>query len=50
MARIGVAAHPRRGRPKSLSDYGLKLKITKRVPLKSDPLAGRTKPFASAAG
>ena len=50
LARIWVAAHPRRGRPKSLSDYGLKLKITKRVPLKSDPLAGRTKPFASAAG
>lgn len=50
LARIWVAAHPRRGRPKSLSDDGLKLKSTKRVPLKSDPLAGRTKRFASAAG
>lgn len=50
LARIWAAAHPRRGRPKSLSDHGFKLKSTKRVPLKSDPLAGRTKPFTSAAG
>jgi uncharacterized protein (DUF433 family) len=39
LARIWVAAHPRRGRPKSLSDLGLKIKSTKRVPLKSDPRA-----------
>lgn len=50
LARIWVAAHPRRGRPKSLSDLGLTVKSTKRVPLKSDPLAGRTKPAVSAAG
>lgn len=50
LARIWVAAHPRRGRPKSLSDLGLKLKSTKRVPLKSDPLAGRTKSVTSATG
>jgi uncharacterized protein (DUF433 family) len=50
LARIWAAAHPRRGRPKSLSDLGLKMKSTKRVPLKSDPLAGRTKTVNSAAG
>ena len=50
LARIWAAAHPRRGRPKSLSDLGLKMKNTKRVPLKSDPLAGRTKTVTSAAG
>lgn len=50
LARIWVAAHPRRGRPKSLSDYGFILKSTKRVPLKPDPFSGRTKTVASAAG
>jgi uncharacterized protein (DUF433 family) len=49
LARIWVAAHPRRGRPKSLSDVGLKMKSTRRVPLKSDPLAGRTRTAAPAA-
>ena len=49
-ARIWVAAHPRRGRPKSLSDLGLKMKSTKRVPLKPDPLAGRSKLVKPAAG
>lgn len=41
LARIWVAAHPRRGRPKSLSDLGLTIRGTKRVPRKSDPLARR---------
>jgi uncharacterized protein (DUF433 family) len=50
LARIWVAAHPRRGRPKSLSAYGSIPKSTKRVPLKPDPFAGRAKPVASAAG
>jgi uncharacterized protein (DUF433 family) len=50
LARIWAAAHPRRGRPKSLSDLGLKLKSTRRVSRKSDPLAGRTKAAATAAG
>jgi len=50
LARIWAAAHPRRGRPKSLSDLGLKLKSTRRVSRKSDPLAGRTKATATAAG
>jgi hypothetical protein len=50
LARIWVAAHPRRGRPKSLSDLGLKTKSTKRVPLKSDPLAGRSKTTRSSPG
>jgi uncharacterized protein (DUF433 family) len=49
LARIWVAAHPRRGRPKSPRDHGFELKSTKRVPMKSDPLAGRTKPTVSAA-
>jgi uncharacterized protein (DUF433 family) len=48
LARIWAAAHPRRGRPKSLSDLGLKVKSTRRVTRKSDPHAGRTK--AAAAG
>ncbi|MEO8812957.1 MAG: DUF433 domain-containing protein [Caulobacteraceae bacterium] len=47
LARIWVAAHPRRGRPKSLSDLGLKVKSTRRVTRKSDPLAGRTKAAAT---
>jgi uncharacterized protein (DUF433 family) len=50
LARIWVAAHPRRGRPKSLSDLGLKIRSTKRVPLESSPLAGRTRSVTSVAG
>jgi uncharacterized protein (DUF433 family) len=50
LARIWVAAHPRRGRPKSLSDLGLTTKSTRRMTRKSDPLAGRSKPTASAVG
>jgi len=50
LARIWAAAHPRRGRPKSLSDLGVTMKSTRRVTRKSDPLAGRGKPMASAVG
>jgi len=50
LARIWAAAHPRRGRPKSLSDLGLTMKSTRRIARKSDPLAGRGKPIASAVG
>lgn len=39
LARTWVAAHPRRGRPKSLGDLGLTLKSTKRVARKADPSA-----------
>ncbi|CCV11888.1 DUF433 domain-containing protein [Mesorhizobium sp. STM 4661] len=37
LARIWVAAHPARGRPKKLSERGLKIKSSKRVILKGDP-------------
>ena len=50
LARIWAAAHPRRGRPKSLSDLGLAMKSTRRVSRKGDPLAGRTKTPVSALG
>jgi uncharacterized protein (DUF433 family) len=50
LARIWAAAHPRRGRPKSLSDLGLTMKITRRVTRKGDPLARRSEPPASAVG
>jgi len=50
LARIWVAAHPRRGRPKSLSDLGLTMKTTKRVPRRRDLLAGQTKAGRPAAG
>ncbi len=50
LARIWAAAHPRRGRPKSLNDLGLTVKTTRRVTRKSDPLAGRSKPTASPVG
>lgn len=39
LARVWVAAHPRRGRPKSLKDLGLTVKGARRVPRKADPLA-----------
>lgn len=50
LARIWAAAHPRRGRPKSLSDLGLKVKTTRRLTRKSDLLAARPKATASAPG
>ncbi|MBZ9743562.1 MULTISPECIES: DUF433 domain-containing protein [unclassified Mesorhizobium] len=37
LARIWVAAHPLRGRPKKLSQQGVKVKSSKRVILKGDP-------------
>ena len=48
LARIWAAAHPRRGRPKSLSSLGLEVKSSRRAPLKPDPL-GPTKSATSAA-
>lgn len=38
LAEIWAAAHPRRGRPKSLADRGLKAKSSRRTKLGSDPL------------
>jgi uncharacterized protein (DUF433 family) len=38
LARLWAAAHPRRGRPKTLAPLGLTLRRTKRVPLRGDPL------------
>lgn len=37
LARIWVAAHPVRGRPKKLSEQGVKIKSSKSVVLKGDP-------------
>jgi uncharacterized protein (DUF433 family) len=39
LGSLWVAAHPRRGRPKRLSDFGFKLIATHRRPLPADPLA-----------
>lgn len=39
LARIWVAAHPRRGRPKSLKARGLTPKSSRRVALGSDPIS-----------
>lgn len=41
LSQIWTSAHPKRGRPKSLKDRGLKLKSAKRAPLKEDPRPGR---------
>ena len=38
LARLWAAAHPRRGRPKRLTDFGFTLKSTTRRSLPSDPL------------
>lgn len=38
LAKIWTAANPTRGRPKRLSDHGLKVTSSKRTPLKGDPL------------
>jgi uncharacterized protein (DUF433 family) len=38
LAKVWVSAHPRRGRPKSLKDLGLKVKSAKSLPRKGDPL------------
>lgn len=37
LAKIWTAAHPTRGRPKKLSDQGLRVKSSKRATLKGDP-------------
>jgi uncharacterized protein (DUF433 family) len=37
LAKIWAAAHPARGRPKSMADYGWKLISSVTVPLKGDP-------------
>jgi len=50
IARIWAAAHPRRGRPKSLSNLGLTVKSTRRVARKGDPLARRGKATTSTVG
>ena len=39
LGRLWAAAHPRRGRPKRLADFGFILKSTRRRPLPADPLA-----------
>lgn len=39
LGRLWAAAHPRRGRPKRLSDFGFELISTHRRPLPADPLA-----------
>lgn len=41
LARIWVAAHPRRGRPKPLTSLGLSPKASDRVTLKADPFTRR---------
>jgi uncharacterized protein (DUF433 family) len=38
LARLWAAAHPRRGRPKRLSDFGFTLRTTSRRALPADPL------------
>lgn len=49
LGRLWTAAHPRRGRPKRLSDFGFKLISTSRRPLPVDPLAkGATATVADA--
>ena len=50
LASIWVAAHPRRGRPKRLSDLGLTMKSTRRTLRKGDPLAGQGKRALPAVG
>lgn len=47
LAGIWVAAHPSRGRPSRLSDYGFTLKSSERLTLKGDPHP-RRKPAAAA--
>lgn len=48
LARIWTAAHPTRGRPKKLSDQGLKVMSSKRTTLKGDPRPSVRKVGASA--
>lgn len=43
LARIWTAAHPRRGRPKTLADRGAKVRSVSRISLKADPGTTRTR-------
>lgn len=43
LARIWTTAHPRRGRPKTLTDRGAKVRSVSRAPLKSDPGTTRSR-------
>jgi uncharacterized protein (DUF433 family) len=43
LARIWAAAHPRRGRPKTLADRGAKVRGQTRTRLKADPGAARSR-------
>ena len=43
LARIWAAAHPRRGRPKTLADRGAKVRAQSRTRLKADPGAARSR-------
>ncbi|HSV01817.1 MAG TPA: DUF433 domain-containing protein [Phenylobacterium sp.] len=47
LAKLWVIAHPRRGRPKSLRQMGLKAKSTRKVALRGDPLPDRTRSRSS---
>lgn len=42
LAAIWVAAHPARGRPKTLDEQGVRLKSTQRLSLKGDPRSRRS--------
>jgi len=48
LARIWASAHPRRGRPKRLSELGLEPTSTRRRPLPDDPLTKPTLPSEDA--
>jgi uncharacterized protein (DUF433 family) len=50
LAGIWVTAHPRRGRPKSLGDLGLKIKSSRRVRRGADPLGGPAKSVGAPSG
>lgn len=47
LAQIWAAAHPRRGRPKSLGQLGLKEKSRRKVPRRGDPLGPKAGPVTS---
>ncbi|KXG84206.1 DUF433 domain-containing protein [Agrobacterium bohemicum] len=42
LAEIWLAAHPARGRPRKLSEQGLKVKSVKRLPLEAEKPSGKT--------
>ena len=49
LGRLWAAAHPRRGRPKRLADFGFKVTSTSRRAMPGDPLA-KVKPAAAGGG